>query len=671
MIQNFTWNNGTLDSPIVLTTQQISTLIAAGNNSAINASVKGVIRSQTGIYKYLKYALNKLFGSDLVVLGDEVADTFSIAVPTSNLLEGNSMPLNVSSPSGMKAEDLQYKLIFGTVQTDNVLNEEGIKSRITIDEGVLKIAPAQENGSWTIPVTVKVCPLYEDIDTTANFVISDPVLCRAVAMTGFTAQSESSIAINSSADISYITAPGNTTKLGSAKIDYEIISGEGSFFDGRFFASDSPGNVTIKVTCTLVGGATFTSTVNIKVKDSTQSVITIWNGGLEGGNSDTMSMVTGETVADKITAGVTEMPDNVIWQIRKNSHLYLCKYMGRDIGMKIKQLDDNDRTKYSDGTNAPINGTPGSDGIIMDVMLKLPTFYYKCVTNASDPRAIDIIFSTGNDEENSFTQWDTNKLIGVYKGVIYRNGVPLNPTSGTSYQAGDVMYSISGVTPTVNYSQDSFKKAARARNTVPTGYVAQDGFQIIDYESHVIMALLYYGYYGGFNINCQEVIGYGTNSYPKVTGQTDNLGMNDTFSGKNFGGTGDTGSINFWGLENWWGDLHEWVDNLATVNNTGLIRINNWQGTAVRYLQTTPMSGSSSRCVSQWIFNTPGNKVDANGDPDTRYLNYPDLVYKETTGTTDFTKYFADGGYVMPVLVCGESVCVVLCLWRCWLSEFG
>jgi hypothetical protein len=648
MIQNFTWNNGTLESPIVLTTQQISTLISAGNNPDINTSVKGVIKSSTGIYKYLKYALTKLYGSDLTVLGEEVADSFQISAPTSNLLEGNSMTLNVSSSSGMTAEDLQYKLIFGTVKTDNVLDEDTIKSRISINNGILQISQAQENGSWEIPVTVKACPLYEDIDTTNNFVKSEAILCRAVAMTSFSAQAEESISINSSADISYITAPSNTTKLGTAKIVYEITEGDGSFLDGRFYASEKPGNVTIKVTCTLAGGASFTSTVNIKVKNSTQSTITIWNGGVDGGISDTKSMVTGDVVVDPTTAAIHTNSDNVILWIRKNSHLYLCKYMGRDIGMKIKQLDDNDRRKYSDGTDASkaIAGAPGSDGIIMDVMLKLPTFYYKCVTNVDNPSAVDVIFSAGNDDANSYYEWDTNKRIGVYEGVIYRDGVPLNPTSSTSYASGDVMYSISGVTPTANYSQASFKQAARARNTVPVGTVATDGFQIVDYETHVIMALLYYGYYGGYNINCQEVIGYGTSSYPKVAGYyTDELGMNDTFS-KNMGGTGDSGSINFWGLENWWGDLYEWVDNLITATSTGIVRINNWQGNPVRYLQVPTDYLSKDQCISKMIFNEASLKVDSSGNPTGEYTNYPDLLFKELSGSTDFTKYYADAGCV-------------------------
>lgn len=44
-----------------------------------------------------------------------------------------------------------------------------------------------------------------------------------------------------------------------------------------------------------------------------------------------------------------------------------------------------------------------------------------------------------------------------------------------------------------------------------------------------------------------------------MTGATDSLGMTDTVAGK-------SGSINFWGVENWWGDMYEWIDNVVVDN---------------------------------------------------------------------------------------------------------
>lgn len=629
--KKFKWSNGTVESPITLTTRQINTLIAAGKNPDVDADVKGVIKTQTGVYKYLKYSLNTLF-PNLTILGDEVEDTFDISVPTTNLLEGNSMPINVSSATGMTAQDLQYKVEFGSIVTDNVLSQDLIKQRITCENGVLRVADAQENGTWTATVVVKACPLYEDINTTTNFVSTASILCRAIKMEGFTAIADSdSISTNASTPITYRANPSTTSKLATAVFRGDITVGNGTYVDGVFFAPDTTGETTIRITCTLAGGAVFTSTVTITVKNSTQSTISIWNGGLSGAISDTRSMVEGDTVANRDTAAIPDnMPDNVIWQIRQDSHLYVGKYYGRAIGMKLKQLDDNDKTKYSDGTPAVIDGTPGSDGIIGDVFLKLPTFYYKCVANEDNPAKVDIIFSTGNDENNSYTEWDTNTLIGVYKGVVMRGGVALNPSSGVSFAAGDTLHSISGVTPTVNYSQDSFKKAARARNTTQAGVVPTEGFSIITYEAHVVMAILYYAFYGGYDINCQNVIGAGTSNYPKVTGAANGFGMHDTYSSR-LSGTGDSNSINFWGLENWWGDIYEWMDNLITADNTGLINIQNWQGNTVRQVQSH-VQLNQGQCISKMVWNTQGG--------------YVDMIPDELSGAGDYTKYYADYGLV-------------------------
>lgn len=71
------------------------------------------------------------------------------------------------------------------------------------------------------------------------------------------------------------------------------------------------------------------------------------------------------------------------------------------------------------------------------------------------------------------------------------------------------------------------------------------------------MAFLFYAEY--LNTHSQATCGKGTNSYTKATGQTDLLGMEDTAQGVN----GNSQSINFFGLENWWGNKYELVDNVV------------------------------------------------------------------------------------------------------------
>lgn len=61
--------------------------------------------------------------------------------------------------------------------------------------------------------------------------------------------------------------------------------------------------------------------------------------------------------------------------------------------------------------------------------------------------------------------------------------------------------------------------------------------------------------------NSQAICGAGTKDYNKVTGQTNILGMNDTVASVN----GNSQSVNFWGLENWWGNKNELAEGLTST----------------------------------------------------------------------------------------------------------
>ena len=114
--------------------------------------------------------------------------------------------------------------------------------------------------------------------------------------------------------------------------------------------------------------------------------------------------------------------------------------------------------------------------------------------------------------------------------------------------------------------------------------------RLINYDIHRLLAYLFYGYYG--TLNSQDVCGSGTittisnNYYFKKTGLCNNLGMTDTTNdtGEITSGNGtvdantqdgqdqiiagygiDIKSVNFWGLENWWGDICEWIDDLTIM----------------------------------------------------------------------------------------------------------
>lgn len=232
-----------------------------------------------------------------------------------------------------------------------------------------------------------------------------------------------------------------------------------------------------------------------------------------------------QTNDDPATRVSGDINGSVIQYIRNNSHRVLAKQTANGV-LTYCQLNDADSTQYYDGTTAALNGTEG------DVFLKLPEFYYK----GTEGDQVQIMFAKEQKDEE-YIRWDPNTLIGVYE----------------AHHNSSKMYSRSGVASTGNVSQSTWKTYAAARGT---------GYQLVDWQMHCVMGCLYYAMYG--NTDCQSSIGKGTNAYNKQTGQTDSLGMTDTVAG----GNGDSQSINFWGLENWWGNKYEYIHDYDNPANS-------------------------------------------------------------------------------------------------------
>lgn len=238
-----------------------------------------------------------------------------------------------------------------------------------------------------------------------------------------------------------------------------------------------------------------------------------------------------QTNDDPATRVSGDVNGSVIQYIRNNSHRVLAKQTADGV-LTYCRLNDADSTQYYDGTTAALDGTEG------DVFLKLPEFYYK----GTEGDQVQIMFAK-EQVDAEYIRWNPNTLIGVYE----------------AYADSSKAYSRSGVTSTGSMSQSSWKTYAAARGT---------GYQLVDWQMHCVMGCLYYAMYG--NTDCQSSIGKGTNSYTKSTGQTDSLGMTDPVAG----GNGDSQSINFWGLENWWGNKWEWIHDYENPANSLTATVN-------------------------------------------------------------------------------------------------
>ena len=256
--------------------------------------------------------------------------------------------------------------------------------------------------------------------------------------------------------------------------------------------------------------------------------------------TDTIYLDFSKTSPSQIVTG--DVNGDVIKWIRNNSHRYLVKKTGAG-KVTMCQLSDGDSNVFAgDGSTAALDGTMG------DVMVHVPTFYFRAQQLALNKW--EIVFSL-IDLGEEWNKYDGNQLLGAYEAYVDSSKV----------------YSRSGVASTGNVTQADFKSYARARGA---------GYTITTWEQHCVMAILFYAKYG--NTNSQGIIGSGTDSYEKVTGQTDWLGMEDTDAET----TGNLMSINFWGLENWWGNKYEFIDNVVVnpQSANGVWRITDRDGNA-------------------------------------------------------------------------------------------
>lgn len=255
--------------------------------------------------------------------------------------------------------------------------------------------------------------------------------------------------------------------------------------------------------------------------------------------SDPAKMISGDVNGD------------IIQWIRNNSHRVLAKKTGEGT-MTYAVLDDNNSTLYSNGTAADLTGAEG------DVFVKLPTFYYAGNDDGGGASGDNVEITFSKEPFENSIEWDTNILIGAYE----------------AYYGGNKLQSISGVESSSKILQADFKQYARNRGT---------GYQIVDRQMHCVLGCLFYAMYG--NTDSQVICGAGTDDFSKVTGQTNTLGMNDTVAW----GNGKSGSINFWGLENWWGNKYGWLEDYENAGGTLVATVNDPVNGGARQLDIPSM----------------------------------------------------------------------------------
>lgn len=246
-------------------------------------------------------------------------------------------------------------------------------------------------------------------------------------------------------------------------------------------------------------------------------------------------------------------------------------------GAIVGELDPSEGyAKYIDGTAADI--TSGADG---DVMIVFPRrdlriwkdneYLYVSMTGKLDKADYDHYAHKykGND-----CDWFA---LGRYKG----------------YYDGTKLRSLSGQTPSVDITIGNFRTYAQAGGT---GY-EQSAFYQLTYRQAMYM-LKYLGQ------NAQIAIGRGYvdgNSAAHITGGTDALGMD-------YGETTGKVQCSLFGLEDFWGNVKEFIDGIYSDSNRKLFTADgNYNDTGTNYTDANTQSFSGN--VSGYLKDINGSNI--------------------------------------------------------------
>lgn len=305
-----------------------------------------------------------------------------------------------------------------------------------------------------------------------------------------------------------------------------------------------------------------------------------------------------QTETDELSKITGDVQGGVIKAIRAASHLYLGTQTETG-NQLICQLKDTDGTKYADGTTAAMDGTEG------DQWMKLPVFWWKVIPvgTAAEDGSYDIYsfaFAFAGEPDPTWKKWEGDKNLLGAKKMYVSNGKG---------------YSRSGIQGSANFTQEQGNNYASARGT---GYIC------VAWEWQWMMCVLFYAWYG--RTNSQAQCGSGSNSNTRTLGTKDSLGMTDTTNSN-----GNADNTKFWGIENWWGDLSEWIGNITSNNyvvtitdmNTGQSRqVSGWLqfggtgGYASRFKITENLdfiprakNGTETTCYCDWVNGNAGSRV--------------------------------------------------------------
>lgn len=287
------------------------------------------------------------------------------------------------------------------------------------------------------------------------------------------------------------------------------------------------------------------------------------------------------------------------------------------------------------------------DGSNGQVMVEIPQFYWKAY-RLSDTEIIYLVSDIQRDGFELYPAFKSdngtyeNLYIGAFEATLYDNSAGTYVGDGVTYDyTNDVMASVAGYQPisgnSANLDITQARQLAENRGT---------GWGLQYYTAREAINLLFYIEYADYNSQSSLSQGItnldsGTGNHSQNTGHTTGLGNSSgevSITPENGAiGAAATYPFSYRGIENYWGNIWEFVDGINIQDNVPYISNNDFQSdlfsapyeTLGRTLPSsngygsgqvlniniglstlpTELSGSSSSYYSDYYYQNIGNRI--------------------------------------------------------------
>ena len=271
----------------------------------------------------------------------------------------------------------------------------------------------------------------------------------------------------------------------------------------------------------------------------------------------------------------------------------------------VGYLNPNNYSEFEDGTPADI--VSGDAG---DCMVEFPKMYLGMSTDAQGLTTVTIT--------NDATVEGVYDDAFVYKGKSYSK---FYVGAFKGYVLNNKLRSLSGKLPTVEKTIGVFRTAAQANGE---GYEQTQWYQLMLRQALYILLFK--------NLNSQAALGAGhTGALKTNTGGSNSNGVN-------YGSTSSSVQVKCLGIEDFWGNINEWVDGIATKNYTIYTANGNYNDNCDGYTaaKTTESSLSGNMSKAEGTRRLGFVPLQTSGSTSTYYCDYASL----NVGSSVYVVYF-------------------------------